>query len=151
MLLKTVFIWCAAALAFGADDPWAKVKELKTGTELQVYKRGSAQPVTVKMDELTDDNLLVIIHNGQSAIPREQIERIDARVSGGRTRTTDEPKITESNAATDPRSTIPRPNSPPGAMQAATTSASSGVTWTKPGFETIYRRTASTPAPAKKQ
>ena len=144
-MLKTILILCAGALAFGADDPWAKVKELKTGTELQVFKRGTAQPMMVKMDELTDDNLVVISKNAQTAIPREEIERIDAR-SGGRTRTPTEPKTTEKNAATDPRSTIPRPNSPPGAMNAPTTEVSSGVTWNKPGFETVYRRTASMPS-----
>ena len=53
-MLKTVIILCASALVFGADDPWAKVKELKIGSELQVYTRGSLQPLTVKMDELTD-------------------------------------------------------------------------------------------------
>jgi hypothetical protein len=143
-MLKTILILCASALAFGADDPWAKVKELKTGAELQVFKRGTAQPMTVKMDELTDDNLVVISKNAQTAIPRDEIERIDAR-SGGRTRTPTEPKTTEKNAATDPRSTIPRPNSPPGAMNAPSTEVSSGVTWNKPGFETVYRRTASMP------
>ena len=112
-MLKTIIILCAAAIAFGADDPWAKVKELKTGTELQVYKRGSIQPLTVKMDELTDQNLIVINKNAQTAILRDDIERIDARPSG-KTRTVNETKVTEKNAATDPRSTIPGPNSPPG-------------------------------------
>ena len=65
-MLKTIITLCAAALAFGADDPWAKVKELKTGAELQVYKRGSVQPLSVKMDELTDQNLIVINKNAQT-------------------------------------------------------------------------------------
>jgi hypothetical protein len=147
-MLKTILILCAGALAYGADDPWAKVKELKIGAELQVYKRGSSQPLTVKMDELTDDNLVVISKSAQTAIPREEIDRIDAR-SSGRTRTPTEVKGTEKNAATDPRSTIPGPNAPPGAMAHPSTGVSSGVTWTKPGFETVYRRTASAP-PQKK-
>jgi hypothetical protein len=140
-MLRTIIILCAAGLAFGADDPWAKVRELKTGAELQVYKRGSAQALAVKMDELTDDNLVVINKKAQMAIRRDEIERIDARPTG-RTRTVNEPKTTEKNAATDPRSTIPGPNSPPGAMTSPSTGVSSGVTWTKPGFETVYRRTA---------
>jgi len=141
-MLKTVIILCASALVFGADDPWAKVKELKTGSELQVYTRGSAQPLAVKMDELTDTNLLVINKNAQTAIPRYEIERIDARPSGS-TRTVNDTKVTEKNAATDPRSTIPGPNSPPGAMHSPSTGVSNGVTWSKPGFETVYRRTAA--------
>ena len=49
-----------ALLAFGADDPWAKLKELKTGAELRIHKKGAAHPLLVKMDELTGDNLVVI-------------------------------------------------------------------------------------------
>jgi hypothetical protein len=93
------------------------------------------------MDELTDQNLIVINKNAQTAILRDDIERIDARPSG-KTRTMNETKVSEKNAATNPRSTIPGPNSPPGAMNPPTSEASSGVTWSKPGFETVYRRTA---------
>src|ERR1039457_7074597 len=71
-----------ALLAFGADDPWAKVKELKTGAELRVYKKGAAQPLLVKMDELTGDNLVVIDKKAQTAIARDQIDRVDYRPSG---------------------------------------------------------------------
>jgi len=142
---KRVFLFfTVAALAIAADDPWAKVKEQKTGTELQVYKRGAAKPLTVKMDELTDENLVVIEKKSQVAIPRDQIERIDAR-SSGRTRTTTDTMTAEKNAATDPRSNIPGPNQPPGAVHAPSTTASSGLSWTSQGYETIYRRTAGTP------
>jgi hypothetical protein len=143
-MVKTILILCAAALAFGADDPWAKVKELKTGAELHVYKRGVLQPLNVKMNELTDDNLVVVSKNTQMAIPRDQIERIDARPSG-RTRTVTNTGTAEQNAATDPRSAIPGPNQPPGAVHASTTTTASGVTWTKQDFETIYRKTAGSP------
>jgi hypothetical protein len=30
----------AGLVAFGAEDEWAKVKALKTGSELHVYKKG---------------------------------------------------------------------------------------------------------------
>src|SRR5437899_2928313 len=75
---KLVLLLSTVALAFAADE-WVKVKEQKTGTELRVYKRGAAQPLLVKMDELTDDNLVVINKSEQTAIPRDQIDRIDAR------------------------------------------------------------------------
>jgi hypothetical protein len=143
-MVKTILFLCAAALAYGAADPWAKVKEVKTGAELRVYKRGAIQPLAVKMDELTDENLVVINKNAQLAIPRDQIERIDARPNG-RTRTVTNTQTAEQNAATDPRSTIPGPNQPPGAVHAQSTTAASGVTWTKQDFETIYRKTAGTP------
>jgi hypothetical protein len=140
---KTAILLCAA-VALGADDPWAKVKQVKTGAELHVYKRGSVQPLNVKMDELTGENLVVVSKNTQMAIPRDQIERIDARPSG-RTRTITNTQTVEQNAASDPRSTIPGPNQPPGAVHAASTTAASGVTWTKQDFETIYRKTAGSP------
>jgi hypothetical protein len=140
---KLVLLLSAAALAFGADE-WIKVKELKTGAELRVYKRGAAQPLLVKMDELTDDNLVVINKNEQTAIPRDQIDRIDARPAFKRSfkpvTTT-----TEKNAATDPRSTMPGPNSPPSGG-GPSTSTSSGLSFgSKPDFETIYHRPTVTP------
>lgn len=143
-MVKTILILCAATVAFGADDPWAKVKALKTGAEMHVYKRGASQPLNVKMDELTDDALVVLNKNTQMAIPRDQIERIEARPSA-RTRTVTNTGTAEQNAATDPRSTIPGPNQPPGAVHASTTTTASGVTWTKQDFETIYRKTAGSP------
>ena len=144
MCKRVLLFIAAAALVLAAGDPWAKVKELKTGTELQVYKRGALKPLTVKMDELTDENLVVIEKKTQVAIPRDQIERIDARPSG-RTRTMTDTATKEMDAASDPRSNIPGPNQPPGAVHAPSTTATSGVTWTSQGFETVYRRTAGTP------
>ncbi|HXK06698.1 MAG TPA: hypothetical protein VMS37_30160 [Verrucomicrobiae bacterium] len=141
---RAVVLLCAGMLAFGADDPWAKVKELKTGTELQVYKRGAAQPLNVKMDELTDENLVVINKNAQVAIPRDQIDRIDARPIA-RVRTVTDTADAQKDAATDPRSNIPGPNQPPGTIHQTSTTATNGVTWTKQGFETVYRRTAGSP------
>jgi|SRR5215469_9919106 len=143
-MLKTILVLCAATLAFGADDPWAKVKELKTGSELRVYKRGSAQPLLVKMGDLTDDNLVVVNKKEETAIPRNQIDRIEAR-QAARTRTTTDTESAEKNAASDPRSSIPGPNAPPGAMHAPTTTTSTGVQWTKQDFEVVYRRPTGAP------
>jgi len=78
-VLKLFLLVLAAAAAFGADDPWHKVKELKSGTDLRVFRRGSSQPQLVQMGELTDDNLVVIDKKTQRAIPREEIDRIDSR------------------------------------------------------------------------
>jgi len=143
-MLKTILVLCAAAVAFGAEDPWAKVKELKTGSELRVYKRGSAQPLLVKMGDLTDDNLVVVNKKEETAIPRDQIDRIEARLAA-RTRTTTDTESAEKNAASDPRSSIPGPNAPPGAMHAPTTTTSTGVQWTKQDFEVVYRRPTGAP------
>src|ERR1017187_4798797 len=103
---KLALLFCAALVAFAADDPWAKVKELKTGAELRVYKKGAAQPLLVKMDELTDDNLVVIDKNKQTAIARDQIDRVDYRPSG-KSRVTKETKVTDNVG--DPKAVIPGP------------------------------------------
>ena len=141
---KLALFLCTAFLAFGADDPWAKLKELKTGTELRVFKKGAAQPVLVKMDELTDDNLVVINKNEQTAIPRDQIDRVDYRPSGSRVTRTNTPKVTD--GVGDPKSVIPGPN---GGTSGPSTSTSSGLSiGSKPDFETVYKRPPSA-APKK--
>ena len=78
---KLFLLVLAAATAFAADDPWQKVKNLKSGTDLRVVRRGSTQPLLVQMGELTDDNLLVIDKKTERAIPRAEIDRIDSRPS----------------------------------------------------------------------
>jgi hypothetical protein len=129
---KLALFLCAALLALGADDPWAKVKELKTGAELRVFKKGAAQPLLVQMDELTDDNLVVIAKIQQTAIPRDQIERVDYRPSG-KSRVTKE--------------TTSKVNDAAGATGPSNSTSSNLVIGSKPDFETIYRRP---PTPPKK-
>jgi len=142
---KLLLAWCCgAALMHAADDPWAKVKAIKSGTELRVFKKGSMQPLLVKMDEATDERLLIVNKNEQTAIARSDIDRIDARPSSKRT-VTKETRETSSDSSTDPRSAIPGPQpSGPGSTTSTSTSYSIGG---KPDFETIYRR----PPPAPKK
>ena len=127
-MLRSFLFLCAALMAFGADDPWAKLKELKTGTELRVYKKSVAQPLLVQMGELTDDNLVVIDKKEQTAIARDLIERVDYRPSG-KSRVTKETS-TKDVVGPDGRST----------------STNSGLSiGPKPDFETVYRRPPSPP------
>lgn len=130
--MRTLFLLLLAALAaFGAGDDWAKVKALKTGTELRVYKKGSAQPISALMGDLTDENLIVIVKKTETAIPRDQIDRIDARPSGG-------PRATKETTTKDGIG-------PDGSQ---TSSVSTGYSFgSKPDFEMVYRRA---PAAAKK-
>ena len=134
---RLLIVLMAAITALAADDPWTKVKDVKSGTEVRVFKRNNPQPVMAKMDELTADNLVVVVKNEQVAIPRDQIDRIDARPSQVKTRVTAK---TESKA-TDP-DTSP---APPGYhSRTPGTSTSTGVSvGSKPDFETVYRRLAT--------
>jgi hypothetical protein len=142
---KMLFSLCLALALFGADDPWAKVKELKSGTELRVYKKGSAQPLNVKLGDLTDENLIVINKNEESAIARDAIDRIDARPNV-KPRLTTESKTSTTNTTGDPKAIIPSPTPHSGA---ATTETSGNVAVGSRGdFEMVYRR--PTGGPAKK-
>jgi hypothetical protein len=130
----------AGAVAFGADDEWAKVKALKTGAEIRVFKKGSMQPVLAQMDELTDENLIVIVKKTQTAIPKDQIDRIDARPTGGSRvtkETTTKETFPDSKAAADAG-----PGTTPGPTTTTTTSVNMG---SKPDFETVYRRPVGAP------
>src|SRR3982750_1514252 len=99
---KIVLFFACTLLAFAADDPWAKVKEIKSGAELRVYKKGAAQPLLVKMDEATDERLVIVNKNEQTSIAKEDIDRVDARPSGKRP-VTKETKTTMSDTNADPR------------------------------------------------
>jgi hypothetical protein len=129
--VRTLFLLLLTSLAaFGADDDWAKVKTLKTGAELRVYKKGSKQPISAQLGELTDDSLVVIVKKGETAIPKDQIERVDARPASG-SRWTKEKTATKDNVGPD---------------GAVTSSESAGYSiGSKPDFETVYRRSAAAP------
>jgi hypothetical protein len=138
----TMLLFCSILLAFGADDPWAKVKELKTGTELRVYKKGVPAPLLVKMDELTDENLVVINKNEQSAIRRDEIDRIDYR-PGGKSRIVKESTTKTNDHFGDPKAVIPSPR--PGSSAPSTTTSSNVSIGSKPDFEVIYRKPTGGP------
>ena len=138
---KLFFFLLAAMTAFAADDPWAKVRDLKGGTELRIYKKGTAQPVLAKSDDVTDDNLIVVVKNEQVAIPKDQIDRIDYRPTKPGGRLTTETKSTPTEPDTTP--------GPPGhgsRVPGTSTSTNVGI-GSKPDFELIYRR--PTPPPKK--
>ena len=123
-----LLLMLAGLVAFGADDEWTKVRSLKTGAELRVYKKGSTQPVSAQMDELTDENLVVLVKKTQMAIPKDQIDRIDARPSGG-----------GATKETTTKQTVD-------ADGKENTSTSTGYSFGgKPNFETVYRRPPGAP------
>ena len=123
----------AALAAFAADNPWDKVRALKTGTELRIFKREAKQPVLASMDEANDERIVVVVKNEQLAIPKSDIDRIDYRPlkTGG--------KFTKQTSSTyeESRDKVASPQGHPG----PSSSSSSSLTLnSKPDFETIYRR-----------
>jgi hypothetical protein len=143
MIRNLAILFSAAALAAAADDPWKKVKELKSGAEVRIVRHGVAQPLEARFDELTDENVLVVVKNEQKAIPRAEIDRLDARPKGG-SRVTTETKSKTEDPDTRPQGS-PQAR-PPVPGQSSSSSVSIGG---KPGYETLYRRAAGAP-PAKK-
>ena len=140
IMTRLLFVMLAVSSAFAADDPWARVKDLKIGTELRIYKRGTVQPVLAKSDDVTADNLIVVVRNEQIAIAKDLVDRIDYRpIKGGRVATETKYKQTDP----DP---IPAPPGRESAVPGTSTSSSVSV-GSKPDFEPIYKR----PAPSRKE
>jgi hypothetical protein len=137
---RMLLLLLAAFAVLGAEDVWSKVKALRTGTEIRVYKKGSMQPVLAQMDELTDENLVVLVKKTQTAIPKEQIDRIDARPMAA-SRVVKE--TTTKETYPDAKSAGPAPQKGPDVPGSSTsTSISLG---SKPDFETVYRRPIGAP------
>ena len=142
MMLRIAVFLLAAMAASGAEDSWAKVRQIKSGAELRVYKKGATQPLVAKMDEASDESLIVVFKNKQVAIAKDQIDRVDARPLQSVSRVTKEKKET---VEVDPRAKPPGPFEGPGPSgPTTTTSTSSGLSFhPRPNFETIFRREAA--------
>jgi hypothetical protein len=91
-------MWKLAALLFAtsfilyadknvAADPWDKVRDLKTGSDLRIYKTGVTEPVRAQFADVTERKLLVIIKNSETAITKSEIERIDYQPPPTKSRT----------------------------------------------------------------
>lgn len=137
-----IFLLAAGAAFAAGENTWSKVKELKSGTDVRVLKRGSMQPVLGRFDEADEDRLILVVKNEQMAIPKDQIDRLDYRPP--QPRTTRETKTTVDDGP---------PKQPKMGMNGVDTPGSTTSTTTsfgmqsKGSFETLYRR--SSPAPKK--
>lgn len=140
-MLRNISLLFAAFAMFAAADPWAKVRELKSGTELRIHKKGAKQPVLAKMDEVTDEKLVVALKDEQTAIAKEDIDRIDARPAQSGSRITKETKTTTTSPSHS-ASPQERATSSPGPGASTSTGLSIG---SRPDFETIYRRMPAPP------
>jgi hypothetical protein len=139
-MLRIVPLLLAASAAFAAEDAWAKVRELKSGVELRIYKKGQKQPVLAILDEARENSLVVVAKNEQTAIDKEDIDRIDYRLP--QTGSWVKPKFRTTPEGPDRESEVSRiPQRPPN--RSRTTSGNLTVQ-SRTGFETIYRREATT-------
>ncbi len=121
LLLLTAVSLAVAADPAKTDDPWIKVKELKSGSDVRVFKKGSTQPINAQIGDTTDDKLIVIVNKKeQRAIDRKDIERVDYRPASGK------PVKTESESI-----------GPDGQRN-----WSAGTSWSREGWKTVYQRTA---------
>jgi hypothetical protein len=130
----------AASVLLGADNPWTKVQDLKSHSELRIYQKGASEPLNATFDEANEERIVVVVKNKQIAIPRGDIDRIDARPGKTPRKVTvnSTTKETEPDLTPHPNPSIPVPG----------TSSSSSVSFGgdgKPAFETIYRRPAGLP------
>jgi hypothetical protein len=137
-MTKSLLLLLSTAALFAAEDSWNKVKELKSGTEIRIVKKGAAKPIEGKIDEAQDDKIVVVLKNEQVAIAKDDIERLDYRPKGSR--------ITRNEGA---KETPPDATPPVGMDHGANVpgkSYNSGLSiGSKPDYETVYRRPAAPP------
>src|SRR5689334_7865046 len=101
-MIRCLLIALTAAAVFAVEpDPWAKVKDLKSGTDVRIVLAGVPSPVEGKFDEVRDDVVVLVVKNEQKAFNKDQIVRLDYRPKGGRM--TPETKVKR----TDPDPTPP--------------------------------------------
>src|SRR5216684_6209211 len=137
---RILMLVLAALTIFAADNPFTKVRDLKSGSELRIYKRGASQPIIATMDEANDERLIAVVKNEQMAFAKADIDRIDARPA-----TKGSPMIKTTTSTTTElhdKVAAPGPQSQMGPSSSTSTSFSNRP---KPDFETIYRRVAAPP------
>ncbi len=133
--MKLLFSVLLCLSVYAADDSWAKLKVLASGGEVRILKKGAALPILAQLDEVTDENVIVVIKNQQVAVPKQDILRIDYRpaVKGPKT-------VKETRTKTNEAPTGSKPVPGPGAPNGPSSSTSTNISSTPKGdFETIYR------------
>jgi len=125
-----------ALAAFGAEDSWTKVKQLKSGTEVRIFKAGDKAGFIAKFDEADDERAVVIVKNEQKAIEKDEVERLEARTlkGGGLAKSS-------STKQNDPAAEVGRPKLRGSAPVPGLSSSRSSLSFEgKPAFELVYRR-----------
>jgi hypothetical protein len=123
-------------LCHAADNSWDRVKELKSGSEIRIIRKGLREPLLARFDEANDERVLIVSKNAQMAVEKDEVERLDARPA---------PKPGAKKATTTSTATTTNPDHTPhpaGGVPVPQTSYGSAVSFGsgKGEFETIYRR-----------
>ena len=141
-MTRTILLLLASAATalFAADNSWDKVKELKSGTDIRIYRAGVPDPVEAKFDEANDEHIVFVVKKEQKSISKDAVLRLDYRPKAGS-------RTTETKTTNTPADATPPVGMAHGA-QVPGQSSSTNVSFGKPGWETLYRRT-SVQAPVK--
>ncbi len=131
---RFVVLFLAAMAAVAAEDSWLRVRELGSGAELRIYRAKTKEPLQAKFDRASDESLIVTTKNGQTSIPKEDVERIDCRRAPP-DRLVKETRVDRKIA---PKGAETTSNTIPGATTSVKTRL--GIP-SKPSFEKIYDRT----------
>lgn len=137
-LLKLFAALIAILCVASAADTWNRVRQLKSGTEIRVFKKGSTKPVVGTFDEADDIRLVMLTKNEQFAIHKDEINRLDYRPKAG-AKMTSETKEVEKVPGSGPSGAL-HPHNNGGPERTYTSGVSFGG---KQDFETIYRRVGS--------
>jgi|SRR5215472_8044535 len=57
------------------------VQNLKSRSELRIYKKGAREPVPAIFDDADSERIVIVVKNEQMAILKEGIDRVEARPS----------------------------------------------------------------------
>ena len=147
MISRLLFV--LPLLALCADDPWTKVREVKSGTELLIYKQGLKKAIAARMDEATETRLMIVIGESQVAIPKAEIDRIEQRPLPKGSRVTRETKTTRGVFDSDADGhgqPMKQGQTKPPASASSSTSSSVSIGGKAP-FEPLYRRPLTSPKP----
>lgn len=135
--MRSFVLFVLAACCALAADPWAKVQELKSDTEVRIFKTHSTKPLVGKVEEVHADSIIVALKNEEIAVHKEDIDRLDYRPSQGGTHAAKATTATQSGPAAQ---AVPEPLHSRAGSGSSTSSSTNYSFGSKPDFQTIYHR-----------
>jgi len=112
----------ACVLAWAADD-WQKVRDLKSNSEVRIYKKDSTKPLAGKISGATERKVILMTKNEVVSIDRSEVDRVEYHP----------PSKVEKNESSGTATNEDGSNSQ---------SSSYGVSWSREGWQTVYQRPA---------